>query len=298
MLKFSTVIITKDRPQYLLHCLTAITAQSIIPHEILIVDNSVSKQTRDLFKLFKERTRLPLRYVHTTEKGFPSLRQKGMNLATYDWVNFIDDDCVVAPNYFFEAQKTLQKNLDAVAILGSSATFFPRQTPAVLKNFIDLVWKKNAIDSDNIITDLEILDDKNVLLNKIFLQKNHIYYDTSRTRFLGASQDNDLGMQIQVHHGKAIYNPKMKVLHKDFVTWKKYYAKLIQYTLAHNNYEKKWTSIRSELRLNQKKRFAQLTFLPKYLSQKQLTPLQKIAFLFHLATSFLVVKFVKVYALL
>ncbi|HIC32720.1 MAG TPA: glycosyltransferase [Flavobacteriaceae bacterium] len=118
-MKFSLVVCTYMRPQALLTLLQSVSAQSLYPDEILIIDGSTDDATQVVFEqpLFKH-----LRYykVDDKDRGLTKQRNFGINQVgdTIDVVCFLDDDIVLEPDYFQQLLSTYTTYPNALAVGG------------------------------------------------------------------------------------------------------------------------------------------------------------------------------------
>jgi glycosyltransferase involved in cell wall biosynthesis len=90
-LKTSVVVVTKDRPTMLANLLRSLTKQTVMPDEVLVVDNNSTQSYALVFADFKDK--LPLRTVVEMKPGIPAARNRGIHEATGDIILFTDDDC-------------------------------------------------------------------------------------------------------------------------------------------------------------------------------------------------------------
>jgi outer membrane protein assembly factor BamB/glycosyltransferase involved in cell wall biosynthesis len=238
----TVVIITKDRPDDLRDCLSSLAVQTSFPREIVVVDSSRTDATEKLCAALSDKP-IKIRYRHEPRPGFPVARNLGLWLAPDQWVAFTDDDCIVDRDWVTRIQEGIQRHPDAAALAGKSESLYPDNPVAYAANANERYWKTAAIAGDR-ITDLETLDNKNVAYNKSFLASNGIVYDETRTRYSGASDDCDLGMQIQQKGGAAYYLHTMVVRHKDPRTLRAYIGNKLSRALAHATYERKWSVFR------------------------------------------------------
>lgn len=113
MLSSTSIIIpTKDRPQDLERTILTVLAQTLLPGEIIIVDQSadhesrcrVEQQLRQAPDRIREAVRL--RYIQDSSiTGLAAARNRAMGIASGDvWV-FLDDDVVLEPDFLKELLK-------------------------------------------------------------------------------------------------------------------------------------------------------------------------------------------------
>jgi GT2 family glycosyltransferase len=86
-MRVSVVVCTRDRRECLERCLTALTACSVVPFEIIVVDNAPRiSPAADVARAYGAR------YVIESRVGLSRARNAGARAATGDVVAFIDDD--------------------------------------------------------------------------------------------------------------------------------------------------------------------------------------------------------------
>lgn len=93
----SVVVVTKDRPEMLANLLRSLCEQTLMPHEVIVVDNNSSKSYAAVFADFAGK--LPLRTVVEKTPGIPAARNRGIHEARGDVVLFTDDDCEADPDW-------------------------------------------------------------------------------------------------------------------------------------------------------------------------------------------------------
>ena len=91
--KISVVVPVRDMGDSLGACLTALTRQSVVPHEILVVDNGSQDNTAEVIRSF------PVTYLFEQRPGAAAARNCGIRAATGEVVAFTDADCVAAQSW-------------------------------------------------------------------------------------------------------------------------------------------------------------------------------------------------------
>ncbi|UTN04589.1 glycosyltransferase [Flavobacterium bizetiae] len=118
-LPFSLIVCTYMRPEPLLALLQSVQKQTLYPNEIIIVDGSISSET----KIILEQNQFQnLKYFLVSEENRGLTRQRNFGISKVskdaEIVCFLDDDTVLQSNYFFETVKTFQNNLDITGVGG------------------------------------------------------------------------------------------------------------------------------------------------------------------------------------
>jgi glycosyltransferase involved in cell wall biosynthesis len=302
MMRISVVIITKDRPKDLEDCLCSLGKQSTPLDELIVINNGsllYSRQENKKIHQVMKRYQLQGKVRSFHGFGLPKVRNYGIQLASYNWVACVDDDCVADPGWFAYLKTSIKKTPKLAAVMGRTTNYFPENIWSSLGYFFDLAWKEKAIGRGKIL-DLEILDSKNIAYNKKFLTQYQVAFDTTlasqKENELGASEDSDLGMQIHQKKGKVKYLPQMHVRHKYPGTLSSYYAKILPLTRSHQKYEKKWQKYRKANSLEKPYQF--LSSLVSFFQQSPLSLLHKTTFLFFLVLTLILKKMYKNYLLL
>ena len=99
----SVVIPTKDRGGDLSQTLECVMAQTRLPDELIIVDQSRTDDARERLAKFDVHN---LTHIRDTEiKGLPMARNVGFEASSGDLVCFLDDDVTLAPSYLAEMER-------------------------------------------------------------------------------------------------------------------------------------------------------------------------------------------------
>lgn len=84
----TVIVCTHNRPQLLENCLTALAQQTRLDFDVLVVDNAVVPEVRDVSRHHGAR------YVHEPVAGISRARNVGVRESQSDIVAFIDDDAI------------------------------------------------------------------------------------------------------------------------------------------------------------------------------------------------------------
>ena len=87
----SVVIPTFNRAVFLREALESVFAQTVQPHEVIVVDDGSTDNTESVVKEM-QRARPGLRYVPQKNAGPAAARNTGMRTATGRWLAFLDSD--------------------------------------------------------------------------------------------------------------------------------------------------------------------------------------------------------------
>lgn len=210
------------------------------PDEVIVIDNESTDNTRQLVKSISDAVSFPIRHHIFTGVGYPTIYNAGLNSATYQYVAFIDDDCIADIGWLESIKESLQKNPTAAAVMGWCETYYDSNVYSQATVLLTNEWKRRSISGKR-VTDCEVLDNKNVVYNREFLVRHNLEYDEERVKYsFGAAEDCDLGMQIQQAGGNVAFNSYMLIWHKDPRDWLWFMKKNIASWHAYNSLKHKW----------------------------------------------------------
>jgi len=103
-MKITLIVCTYNNCDSLRRTLEGLTCLAVSPSvlwEAVVVDNNSSDNTRQVAEGFVEQ--LPLRYVFEPEQGLAHARRRGVRESSSELIGFVDDDCVLAPDWLEQA---------------------------------------------------------------------------------------------------------------------------------------------------------------------------------------------------
>lgn len=126
--KTSIVIPTRNRPADLACCLGSIMRQTIVPDEVIIVNNG-KMDVRDVIRPFESIT--SIRYEAELVPGISRSRNLGLSKATGEIIFFLVDDIILRSNYIEEELKIFLS--DKERKVGGVEGYFNRYEPQGFK---------------------------------------------------------------------------------------------------------------------------------------------------------------------
>lgn len=111
-MKISVIICTKNRVQELIDCIRSVVAQSVSPHEVIIVDANDKDQA-----YLKIKEKFPrdskLEYIRSTGScGLSADRNKGVRNSSGDIILFLDDDTVLDRDFIKKIIEVFEKDFE------------------------------------------------------------------------------------------------------------------------------------------------------------------------------------------
>lgn len=189
--RVSVLLPTIDRYPYLRTLLQQLRAQTVKPHEVIIVDQT-GKEDRDL-SLAGDFKDLPLIYFEQDFAGQCSSRNRGLAKSTGDFILFLDDDVEIPADYIERHLKTLS---DFRADSTSGVVYEPGD-PVPSAPFPGIRVS-------------DVFPAGNTLIRRSFLGKSGLFdlaYDQ------GQRADGDLGMRVMLSGAHMVLNPQISILH-------------------------------------------------------------------------------------
>ena len=101
--KISIIIPTLNRAPDLENTLDSILKQTVLPHEIIIIDQSDDNKAEEVIEKIKNshpNHGVNFKYIRQEEKGSAKARNKGIESAAGDILSFLDDDVVLFIDYY------------------------------------------------------------------------------------------------------------------------------------------------------------------------------------------------------
>ncbi len=139
--RVSVCIATYRRPERLNALLADLLAQTIRPDEIVVVDNDANASAREVVLQFAAAQSgvMTVHYDVQPKKNISLTRNRTVQLATGDWLGFLDDD-ERAPSDWLAAMMQCAATHSAEAVLGPVVAEVPADAPTWLKRggFYDL----------------------------------------------------------------------------------------------------------------------------------------------------------------
>jgi GT2 family glycosyltransferase len=98
---YSVIIPTCNRKKELGDALESLVRQSVLPREVIVIDQSDNAETKELCDALQAKhAQVKIVYIYREEKGSARARNAGIAVAEGDVVGFLDDDVVLYEDYF------------------------------------------------------------------------------------------------------------------------------------------------------------------------------------------------------
>ena len=127
-LPISVIVPHFNRPQFLEEALTSIRAQTLPPSEIIVVDDHSTADVRSELAKFKPIARI---HQNSNNLGLSETRNVGVELASNEWVAFLDDDDLYDPRKLELQSAYLSRHPDCEVLGGPLLRVTPDGTAQI-----------------------------------------------------------------------------------------------------------------------------------------------------------------------
>jgi len=137
----SVIIPTKNRPNDLNLLIELLGEQTILPKEVIVVDDSTDSKTKEIVNRYIKRFEslgVEVKHVRGNGEGIALARNIGFSYSTGEICLFLDDDIIINRRYIEEILKIYERFPNAIGVSGYILNFFPEFS--TLRNAITKVF--------------------------------------------------------------------------------------------------------------------------------------------------------------
>lgn len=122
-MNYSIIVPTCNRQSDLERLIDSILKQTVLPTEIIIIDQSDNNDTKNYIETCRQRlltlsSTIDFIYIYQAEKSSAAARNKGIDIAQGDVVSFLDDDVVLFEDYYEKVFHCFRKNNNIGGVSG------------------------------------------------------------------------------------------------------------------------------------------------------------------------------------
>lgn len=234
----SVVVITYRRNKALAECLSGLERQSVLPREVIVVDNSPEESARTSVVGRMRMSPYRLRYLSEKRKGTVFARAKGLREARERYVAHIDDDCVPAWFWVENGYRAL-KTSRAAAVTGRNLNGYPSNMYATVEHYDCELYLLRYLHKRNGNVFTYTLDTKNLFVDKRAVADNGIRHDRRYAR-VNILEDMDLAMQLNMKGMAIAYEIRAVVSHKGRSGFKAHFLREFRRGKAQAVFDAKW----------------------------------------------------------
>jgi len=207
------------------------------------------------------KTKLHITIVNCRSDSIGAVRNYGIKQAKGDVLLFVDDDCIVPPNWVEQMSQFPRKQICPCALVGTSFPMYPRNVYCAANNYFPIAYLESIIYSNKLFYYSTAIDSKNFsvlrknIKGKLFTEEKGL----SRDDFLLSDKLREKGWMFLIKK-KSIVLHKGKTNFRGFLHWsfeggrRKYL-----YLLKGKNKKVLSTKIRQLLKARRKELISRLT---------------------------------------
>lgn len=245
MKSLSLIIPVYNGEQYIENCYNTISKQTINNFEIIFInDGSTDSTFQILEKLATLDTRITL--FHQKNKGVSAARNKGLEIATNEYIIFVDVDDIIKVDFC----QTLLNNIEVDEDILITNIIFERDNQYIIKSTsfeYNKIYKKEEINN-LILKRLLCLEDLTLIpvYNKIYKKEFLIRKKIKFIEGLSLEEDGVFNAMVFHHLDKIrfidyagyIYKENENSVTRDFIKNKIFEKNLIKYNFEYKKYVK------------------------------------------------------------
>jgi glycosyltransferase involved in cell wall biosynthesis len=188
------------------------------PKEIVVVDNDSLDNTKQIVLEFSKA--LPIKYVHTSASGYPSVYNFGIRRSSGRWVIFFDDDCLASANWIEKMNHAI--SISSNAIIQGKTVSIPKGNiyAEIMGDHYENWIRVNMVDK----THLRTLDNKNLCIPMSVIKE----FGGFNEIFAGGCEDLEMGARYYRHGVPIIYDSSIVGFHHERSTLREFVVQHIR----------------------------------------------------------------------
>lgn len=111
----SVIIPVYNVEKYLTKCIESVLSQTYENIEILLIDDGSTDKSAAICEMYSEKHE-NIRVIHKSNGGLSSARNAGIDIATGDYINFLDSDDYILPEMYLEMLEHMLKQESQICI--------------------------------------------------------------------------------------------------------------------------------------------------------------------------------------
>lgn len=197
-LTLSLIIPAYNEEQHLIACLDSVAAQTVMPDEVIVVDNNSTDKTQDIARSYPFVT-----VVNEQQQGIVYARDAGLNAASSRLLGRIDSDSVLPPDWTAKVMEFYASHDPDVVCLTGGGQYYNTPFPRVSRWVLDLL----AFRVNRAVLGHHFLFGSNMVLPRAVWQK------INGKICLRNDIHEDIDIAIHAHDANAeiVYKPRLVV---------------------------------------------------------------------------------------
>ena len=132
MPKLSVIVPVYNTEKYLRECIDSILAQTFTDFELILADDGSTDQSGSICDEYAQKDNRII-VAHQKNAGVTAARKRGVNIASGEYVTFVDSDDWIDRDAYFRIWSALEENNAEVGVFAMVAE---KDSPAVIRNYV------------------------------------------------------------------------------------------------------------------------------------------------------------------
>ena len=112
MKKISVIVPIYNVEKYIKRCLDSILMQKYQNLELILINDGSTDNVEEIIKTYIEKYPNIIKYIKKENTGLSDTRNTGMEIATGDYIMFVDSDDYISQNLLNNLKPYMNKNID------------------------------------------------------------------------------------------------------------------------------------------------------------------------------------------
>ncbi len=203
-MKISLIVRTLNEEGNINHCLTCISRQTLVPDEVLVVDNESTDRTIEIVRGFSNI--LNIKIISNPIKGYASGLNLGYSHASHEIIGFLSADCFPEPDWLKHMALALIK-YDCAVVQGTEIHHFEKEYREI--DDINFVIRETRpeIKRDGKIT---FFNNTNIVYRRAALEKHIPFKGIGKEN---GAEDTIMSIRFKKSNYIAIQSCSARVIH-------------------------------------------------------------------------------------
>ena len=139
-IKISVIVPVYNGEKYLNECIESVLSQSFGEFELILIDDGSTDSSGEICDKYAQLDNR-VRVFHNSNRGINKTRQYGVNVASGEWISFVDDDDTLPPTAL---EDLISESSETDIVIG-----FPSEPKSVFELSLD-EFRRNSITAEKI----------------------------------------------------------------------------------------------------------------------------------------------------
>ena len=145
MPKISVIIPVYNTEGFVARVIESVMAQTFADFELILIDDGSKDASGEICDRFAAKHSDKIRVAHTENHGVSSARNCGIDMATGEWITFIDSDDYVLPQYLQNLYSNAEKYNSDFVMTGIVRRYEEKPIDDVVREWPECVDRKSVV---------------------------------------------------------------------------------------------------------------------------------------------------------